>query len=390
MKGVTAPGSAARNGSRPVITAAQMWADLAKAAWRQGEAAAAAGDLTQARHWLERARRITPTDAMVALSLALVCLRDGDAVQSAALFESVVQRYDVAEAWTGLAAAAYRAGQSARAAQAMQAALSRHVAPLSSHALAAAIGQQRGWCAMDAAGRLHADRPATVTLDGAVLRLRWTGSVCRPPPGRSLAVTRDGVALLGSPIDLTAIAALEGFVKAEAARWWAGPGIRAIRPRPAPHHRGRGGRSRSDSPSLAEEGGTTPLGRRRRFRIEAADLPPGLLHVTGTDGRDSARQPAGSGGGAAQRRRAGDELPAGLGRCRRHSDRAAASRRGRGGGRWMWWCRSIAAWTIRSPAWNQSWRACRAAAGCMWWTMPARTRRWAPRWTASRAPAASA
>jgi GT2 family glycosyltransferase len=271
-----------------IRTEAEMWSELANAAWRHGEAAAAVGDLVEARRWLDRARRILPDDAMVALSLALVCLRDGDSAQSATLFESVVRQYDLAEAWTGLAAATYRLQQPTRATEAMHAALSRHVMPPTTPLLAATISQTAGWCGIDAAGRLHADRPATVTLDGVELRLRWTGAVCRlPPGGRSLAVTRNGVPLLGSPIDLVAIGAVEGFVKAEAGAlvgWAWHPGDPGRDPLITVVGEGV---TRDWKASQPQDGtGATPLARRRHFRIEADDLPAGLLHVVGTDGRD--------------------------------------------------------------------------------------------------------
>ena len=198
--------------SRP--TPDDLWSALAKEAWRRGEAAT---DPADARRWLDRAHRLAPHNGTVALSLALACLRNGDAAQAQALFSDLATRFDLAEAWLGLAASALRRGAVPAAVAAMQAVLSRHAASAAAAGLAAAVVDAAGlvgWCAADGAGRLHADGPAVLVLDGAGIAPEWQGSSCLLPPGHSIAVTRGGVALLGSPIDLAGMEAMEGLVTA--------------------------------------------------------------------------------------------------------------------------------------------------------------------------------
>ncbi len=282
------PGARLPGGGGAIRTSDEFAADLAMQAWRQGEATKA--HPVESRRWLERARRIAPSDAMVALSLALACLRDNDPAAAALLFAEVCSRHDVAEAWMGLAASAIQLGEPARAAEAMQACLSHHAMTATASGLAAAAAaaaRMPGWCAMDSAGRCHADAPADLTLDGKPLRVRWSGTSCRIPAGAHLIVTRAGVPLLGSPIDLAAIAATEGFVEAKAgivSGWAWHPGDPARDPvvtiTGATEYR----LTARQSLDVASSG--RPLARPRHFQLAAADLPSGLLHVTGPDGRD--------------------------------------------------------------------------------------------------------
>jgi GT2 family glycosyltransferase len=288
MSGALSPGARPRSDSSHVRTSDELAADLAMHAWRRGEAATT--DPAESRRWLERARRIAPSDAMVALSLALACLRNDDPAAAAHLFAEVCSRHDVAEGWMGLAASALRLGEHARAAEAMQACLSRHAATATVRGLAAAVSAAAGlpgWCSLDAAGRCHADAPADLVLDGRRLRPRWNGGSCRVAAGAHLAATRAGVPLLGSPIDLAAIAATEGFVEARAGAlsgWAWHPGDPAQDPAitiaGATEYRVTA-RQMLDMPP-----GGRPLARPRRFHVAAADLPPGLLRVTGPDGRE--------------------------------------------------------------------------------------------------------
>jgi GT2 family glycosyltransferase len=288
MSGALSPGGRPLGDASRVRTSDELAADIAMHAWRRGEATAA--DPGESRRWLERARRIAPSDAMVALSLALACLRDDDPAAAARLFAEVCNRYEVAEAWMGLAASALRLGEHARAAEAMQACLSRHAVNDTTRGLAAAVAAAAGlpgWCALDPAGRCHADAPADLVLDGAPLRPRWSGASCRVGPGAVLAVTRAGVPLLGSPIDLAAIGATEGFVEATAgvlSGWAWHPGDPARDPvitiAGATEYRV------TARQVLDNAAGGRPLARPRRFQVAAADLPPGLLRVTGPDGRD--------------------------------------------------------------------------------------------------------
>ncbi len=265
-----------------------MWSDLGSAAWRIGQAEP---DPAEARRWLRRARRIMPNDDMVALSLALACLRGNDPAEALRLFTPIATRLDLAEAWLGAGSAALRTGAADEAAAAMHAALSRHALGPPAHSLAAAIAKAvgaPGWCGVDGAGQLQADAPAQLALDGRPLAPRWTQGTCRIPSGNSLTASRDGVPLLGSPIDLRAIAAVEGFVAAEAGSLtgWAwhprdpgrDPALRVTA--------GDGtvlrlvARQPLDDPGFGR-----PLARPRRFHVPAASLPDGPLQVAGADGR---------------------------------------------------------------------------------------------------------
>ncbi len=272
----------------PTRTADELYADMARAAWQAGEAAP---DPAVRRRWLDRAHRLLPRDDMIALHLALACLGAGDPAQAQRLFAGIAARHDVSEAWVGLAASALRNGDGAAAATAMSAALSRHALAETTHALAGAVAARAGrpgWCGVDSAGRVRADAPASLVLDGRPIAPRWTGARCRIPPGAVLEAARGGVALLGSPVDLRALGAVEGFVAAEAggiAGWAWHPGNPARDPTLTltwPDGRSR----RIVARALAGDVETgRPLARPRRFRVGAARLPPGPVAIAGSDGR---------------------------------------------------------------------------------------------------------
>ena len=288
MSGTLPPGAPARSDARQRRSTDEWVADLARAAWQAGEAAAKPAD---ARRWLGRAHRIMPQDDMIGLSLALACLRGGDPAAAQALFAPIAVRLDVAEAWIGLAASALQCAEPATAADAMAAALSRHVSSDSAYLLAAAVAGAAslpGWCAVDLAGRLRTDAPADLVLDGRPIAPRWTQVGYRLPAGRWVEVTRRGAALLGSPMDLAAIAAVEGFVAEEAgglAGWAWHPGNPSRDPvlvvtLPDGGTRRLVARAPYEDPAFSR-----PMARPRRFRLDAAGWPPGLVHVAGEDGR---------------------------------------------------------------------------------------------------------
>lgn len=235
-------------------------------------------------------RRHVPKDGTVALRLALACLRDGDSSAAAALFAAVTNDHDVADAWLGLAAGSLQTGEIARAVQAMQTCLSTHAGTETAWQLAdavIAVAGHPGWCSVDVRGRLHSSVSADAVLDGVPLALRWTNGTAAIRPGAKLALTLAGVPLLGSPIDLTAIGAVEGFVEAHAggvSGWAWHPGNPARDPdiiisgTTEIKRTLRTVRERNDD--------LRPLARPRVFTIAAADLPVGMLRVRGTDGRD--------------------------------------------------------------------------------------------------------
>ena len=81
--------------------------------------------------WLDRACRLAPRDQTLALALATACLGHDD-MRAAALFAAISAENDVREAWLGLATARRRLGDAAGAAEALAAALRRHVPTLAS------------------------------------------------------------------------------------------------------------------------------------------------------------------------------------------------------------------------------------------------------------------
>ncbi len=265
----------------------QQWSDLAKDSWRRG---VAAGDPVEARRWLERAARLAPADDTIALSLALACLRCGDARQARASFASLATRLDLGEAWLGVAASSLQLDDAAGAAAAMQVLLSRHAANAAARSLAASVARAAalpGWCGLDSAGRLHADAPAELAVDGRVVRPRWQGGNCRPPHGQVVSVRRAGAPLLGSPIDRGAIDALEGVVSASGG-WLGGWAWHPHAPDRDPVLVIDGKRTVLRRP-LAASAFDRPLARPREIRAALTARP---TTVTATDGTALLGSPA--------------------------------------------------------------------------------------------------
>ena len=261
-----------------------MWSDLAADAWQKGRDAA---DPLTARRWLERARRIARDDDTIGLSLALACLGCGDAARARALFAPIAQRWDLLEAWLGLAASALQAADVPEAVRAMQAVLSRHTAVPGVFTLAASVADaagMAGWCGTGRRGLLHADAAADVFLDGEPLAVRWSANTtCRLPPGRRVTVERGGTALLGSPIDLAAIAAVEGVVQATPDGGLEGWAWHPRNPDRVPVLTAQfadGTMRRLLAREVIEmTDSSQPLVRPRRFRVAADKIPPGLTAV---------------------------------------------------------------------------------------------------------------
>ena len=268
----------------PLRTANQMWSDLAADAWHRGQVA---GDPHEARRWLERARRIAPDNDTVGLSLALACLNGGDAGAAQALFGPIAAKWNLLEAWVGLAAAALRAGDTTAAVAAMQAALSRHAVAPGTHALANAVARAAGmvgWCAVDTAGRLHVDRPADLWHGGKRMPVRWTENQCRIPDTGLLMVRRGDAGLLGSPVDRDAMRSVEGFVAATPDGGLAGWAWHPCNPTRAPALTlsfADGTNRTVIAQALLEQGSSDqPLALRRAFAVEAAGIPPGPVSIT--------------------------------------------------------------------------------------------------------------
>ena len=201
------------------VTAANAATGLAESAWHSGQQHAARGDVAGALRWQRRAQRLAPRDPMVAFTLATLLLRAGDHAEASALFTTLVAEQDAADAWAGLAAAARAAGEPRRADAVLAVSLARIAPTPSLRRLAAATVAEAGlpgWCGLDAAGQLHvAGQLGDIGLDGRVL------AAGAPLPegwrrARSLAVSRDGRAFLGSPLQPDLIARTEGVVSATA------------------------------------------------------------------------------------------------------------------------------------------------------------------------------
>jgi GT2 family glycosyltransferase/glycosyltransferase involved in cell wall biosynthesis len=210
---------------------------------------------------------------MVALALATACLGHDDE-RAAALYAKVTTRHDLREAWVGLAAARRRLGDRAGAAEALAAALRRHVVAPGFGALADAIARECG-----APGWLGVGRRGAVEEH----------IVSRKERGEPAEVSH----LIGFPIDTEAIATTFGCVSAQdgALVGWAWhPGdpdtdpVLTIRPVTG------GSRglmiTASDLSTQVANGGL--LARPRGFTIpsEAMTGMRGALRVLGRDGKD--------------------------------------------------------------------------------------------------------
>ncbi|HET6308654.1 MAG TPA: glycosyltransferase [Rhodopila sp.] len=256
--------------------------------------------------WLERAHRLVPTDPNVALALASALLAQ-DPARAATLFQAVLERHDVRQAWLGLAAARLRLSGADAAAEPLGVVLSRHAFSPDVAALAGMIGGRAGspgWCALrpDGGLEIHVRRGAApgakgrategvaVLLDGRKLR----GGVLPAhwERGRRIDVLAGGAALLGSPIQVAAIRRLAGCVEAVdggISGWAWHPGDPATAP--VLTLCGSSGqvwrRIVADDESVAVPD-TGAMARPRRFALGRAALldAPRPLHVRGADGAE--------------------------------------------------------------------------------------------------------
>jgi GT2 family glycosyltransferase len=289
-------------------------ADIANAlaAWEEGEAALALGDLASARRWFDRAHRLAPAEDRLTLSLAMVLVRAGEE-HGRVLLEAVGKRHDSRAVWLALAGAHRRAGDEAAAAGALARALSGHAWTAREaekagilDAVATEAGYQ-GWCALAADGRLlvgRADAEALVAaLDGRRLPRPRAGrrSFALPQGWQRatlLSVEAHGRALLGSPIRIAALRRTEGFVEAREG------GIAGWAWHPAEPERDPAlgvGPAAAAAPVFAVTASdatisvadAAPLARPRGFVIPAARLAgiAGLVAVRDRDGRDLAGSP---------------------------------------------------------------------------------------------------
>lgn len=178
-------------------------------------AALHADDRPRAIRWLERAHRLVPNDPQIGLALATAWL-DHDNATAAELYRGILAVHDIREAWWGLAAACSRLGRNADAAQAIELALRRFSLTNNIAALADTIAVASGapgWCGLLGNGTVRTSAIGTVDirLDGQPLvgmlpHDAWSS-------GAQIGVTKNGQHLLGSPIDIPAIARLTGWAR---------------------------------------------------------------------------------------------------------------------------------------------------------------------------------
>jgi GT2 family glycosyltransferase/glycosyltransferase involved in cell wall biosynthesis len=272
----------------------------AQAAWEYGHAAFIAGDLTTAARWLDRAARFSPTDMTIRLVLGMVKLRSArpngrlsGRLDAEALFRAVLAKHDVRAAWIGLASALMTAGDAVAAAAALQPALSRHAGTIEPALAALADDVVRaidtpGWCALEPGGALVTSvAHPRVVLDGHAVSLRFGQAL--PAKWRRadvLEVFDAGRALLGSPIALDRLRAIEGVVgyapdgQDRCASGWA---WHPANPEAAPVLRLGRRLILASQPLQTVPAGLAPLARPRQFFIP---LPAhGQLKVCDVDGR---------------------------------------------------------------------------------------------------------
>ena len=263
------------------VTAEEAWVAEVSASW---QAAQTAPDLAARRRWLARAHRLAPRDALILAALAGVTLQDGDAAGAALLFERLAKQHPgpatAGPAWSGLAVCRHALGQTSLAHAALARALQTNVPD---PALADAIAGPGGWCGLSVTGTLVAPGRPAVTMDGALIALRWRNGRASLPTGwrNATPITCAGPAgpLVGSPLP-TALIRLEAFAErtGDAVAGWAWyPADPACQARLTVE---AGGTSRTISPSMRLEG-QIGLFRPRAFRIVDA----GPVSIRGPDGR---------------------------------------------------------------------------------------------------------
>ncbi len=281
----------------------------------EGRKAMAAGDLSTAQRWLERALRLAPGNCKIILALAGVKLLQRSA-DLADFFARVADQHDMREAWLGLAIAHHQRSKAAEAADALSRALRRHafikeLVP-TANAVAEAVAAP-GWCGLDGKGGLvvhlsstasHGIKP-TAVLDQRPVSLRTQPKTrlltARLPTGWERAVKVEvclgSVELLGSPVEIGAIVRVEGFVASTDGdlhgwAWYPHDPDRDPALSVGPLH------GTSDITLIAKNPATTiwherPFDQLRGFHIPAAQLRrfDGLVRVCGPDGRSLTGSP---------------------------------------------------------------------------------------------------
>ena len=221
----------------PVVPDARVAAPAPTSAFDRGLGLLRDGDLAQARRWLERARRLEPADAAVALALGHVLIRQRDP-ESAAFFTSLLRTAQFNEALCGLASAQFMLGDAEAAARSRGLSLSLYAqrfSPNQTDALRLYCKQTgaAGWCGFGEEGVLTLEltetaQPGRISVsfdDEAPFRtlLREAGAApiwrvriasCWHEK-KTLHVRTEHGRLLGSEIKLVDIIRVEGFVEAK-------------------------------------------------------------------------------------------------------------------------------------------------------------------------------
>jgi len=287
------PGDA--NGNHSMKTQAEWFQERAADAWRRSQTAQSAGDHREAAAWLDRAHRIAPRDAAIALAFAGARIRIGDQAAAEDLLRNLTERLDLREIWLSLASVRRSRGDDTGAAAALGRALSGHALPSQSQLPAMADGIAAdaglaGWCGMTGDGRLVVHVPGrsrpTVLVDGVARRL--TRQLV--PQGTVRIEARLGDReLLGSPIEVAAIRRVEGIVRSRdgGLEGWA---WHPSAPDTDPVLTVRSSDGGPGLTIIADDGSMiapSPLARPRRFNITPDRIAglSGLIHVLGADGR---------------------------------------------------------------------------------------------------------
>jgi GT2 family glycosyltransferase len=202
----------------------------------------------------------------------------------------------VREVLCGIVTAALMLGDGATARAALGKALSGFAPDPTLIALANRVTGQAGWCGLTDDGVLAgAAVPArVVTLDGAEVTPGANGALTAGwMAAKTLAVTRHGSHLPGSPIDIAGRVRTEGFVELTTdgiAGWAWHPAAPETDPVLSVLCRGKTWTVRATDPEVALSG-ATPLARPRGFAVRCDTQAP--VRVLGRDGRDLWGSPLG-------------------------------------------------------------------------------------------------
>lgn len=241
-------------------------------AWTRAQRASEAGDIGTALRWLERARRLLPEDDLIGLTLGSVRLAAGDAEGATALLRSLAERGIGAQAWVALAISEVSRGEVDLAARAVAAALHQGIVTPELAAVASRVTTLAGvpgWCGIGAGWRLRiaGAPPDTIRLDGATIDA--SDAIDR---GETIVASGADSALLGSPLPVGQLRAVQGFVaEVEGGlQGWAWHPADPDRAASLMLH-GPGGTCSLTADLLADGvEGLSPLARPRRISVDAA------------------------------------------------------------------------------------------------------------------------